>query len=74
MCVAVQIMRDMHEHRSHRDVKPANIMLYWQGGQVDVMLIDFAGSRPHGEGEYGLDSNQYRTLITFVSTVTQWHQ
>ena len=44
-------MLDMHEHRSHRDIKPANIMVSWQGGRVDVMLVDFAGSRVHGEGE-----------------------
>lgn len=57
--MAVQIMRDMHEQRSHRDIKPANIMISWQGGQVDVMLVDFAGSRLHSEGKEGLGCNQY---------------
>ena len=49
-------MRDMHEQRSHTDVKPANIMLSWQDGPLQIWLVDFASSRLHQEGEHSAAS------------------
>lgn len=59
-------MLDMHSYRSHRDVKPANVMVSWQGGQVLVTLIDFAGSRLHHQGK---DLASVTTLCGLVSAL-----
>ena len=46
----VQMLDDLHEERSHRDIKPHNIMAVWGDGGVALRLIDFANSRLHTEG------------------------
>ncbi|KAA6427173.1 MAG: hypothetical protein FRX49_02930 [Trebouxia sp. A1-2] len=41
-----QILHDVHKDgRSHRDIKPHNIVVSWKNGKVTVTLIDWAGSR-----------------------------
>ena len=49
--VAVQILADLHKTRSHRDVKPGNIMVVQRKGKVIVKLVDFAASRLQTEGK-----------------------
>lgn len=48
---SLQILHDVHKDgRSHRDIKPHNIVVSWKNGKVTVTLIDWAGSRLRGEG------------------------
>lgn len=47
----VQVLADLHQHRSHRDLKPQNIMVAEKRGKVSVTLIDFAGSRLNDESK-----------------------
>lgn len=50
MCLwAVQAMSDLHETHSHRDFKPANVMVSgWdEDDAVCLVLIDFASSFLH---------------------------
>ncbi|KAA6426479.1 MAG: hypothetical protein FRX49_03590 [Trebouxia sp. A1-2] len=46
-----KILNDLHKDRSHRDVKPHNIILSQRKGKVSIKLIDFAGSRLHSEDD-----------------------
>ena len=47
---SLQILHDVHKGgRSHRDIKPHNIMVSWKNGKVTVSLIDWAGSRLDSE-------------------------
>ena len=50
----MQTLAELHKDRSHRDLKPQNIMVthsrMTKGSKVQVKLIDFAGSRQHDEG------------------------
>ena len=52
----VQILAEMHKERSHRDLKPQNIIVTQTRmtngikAKVTVRLIDFGASREHGEG------------------------
>lgn len=58
MCVhydwALQALSDVHEQRSHRDLKAGNVMVSgWDSIEgVKLHLIDWANSRRHDEGEY----------------------
>lgn len=58
---AAQILADLHKERSHRDIKPGNILVAQRLGRVTVKLVDFAGSRLHSEGKLqilaGTESN-----------------
>ena len=47
----VQVLADLHKHRSHRDLKPQNIMVAEKRGKVSITLIDFAGSRLNDESK-----------------------
>ena len=47
----VQVLADLHQHRSHRDLKPQNIMVAEKRGKVSVTLIDFASSRLNHESK-----------------------
>jgi len=50
---SLQILHDVHKgRRSHRDIKPQNIMVSWKNGKVTVHLIDWAGSRLDSEGRH----------------------
>ena len=59
---SMQILAELHEHRSHRDLKPQNILVaqtkMTKGSKVTVKLIDFAASREHDEGMH------YNTLTS----------
>lgn len=46
----LQILDDLHEERSHRDIKPHNIMAVWGEGRLALCLIDFANGSLHTEG------------------------
>ena len=51
----MQILADLHEERSHRDLKPQNIMVAQSSNtgnrnKVTVKLVDFAASRKQSEG------------------------
>lgn len=52
----VQILAEMHKERSHRDLKPQNIIVTQTRmtngikAKVTVRLVDFGASREHGEG------------------------
>ena len=50
----MQILTELHKDRSHRDLKPQNIIVaqtrMTKGSKVTVKLIDFAASREHDEG------------------------
>ena len=49
----MQILAELHKNRSHRDLKPQNILVaqskMTKGSKVTVKLIDFAASREHDE-------------------------
>ena len=42
-------------------------MVSWQAGPLHVMLVDFAGSRLHGEGKQGLGCRKFADCL--VSSV-----
>ena len=47
----VQALSDVHERRSHRDLKAGNVMVSgWDTAQLKIYLIDWANSRKHSEG------------------------
>lgn len=54
----VQILAELHEERSHRDLKPQNIVVTQSTARlgikakVTVKLIDFAASRKQSEGAH----------------------
>ena len=58
----VQMLDNLHEERSHRDLKPHNVMAVWTDGGVALRLIDFANSRLHSEGT--LSDSPACTLFT----------
>ena len=50
---AMQVLSDLHKQRSHRDLKPQNIMVAQsRRGRVTVKLVDFAASRTHGQSKH----------------------
>jgi len=65
----VQMLDDLHEERSHRDIKPHNIMAVWGDGGVALRLIDFANSRLHSEGRQSDSPSCLYTAYCIVGTV-----
>lgn len=49
----LQALDDLHQERSHRDIKAGNVMVSgWGSGQgLRMHLIDWANSRLHTEGQ-----------------------
>lgn len=63
----MQVLADLHQHRSHRDLKPQNIMVAQKSGRVSVTLIDFAGSRLHEQGK------RLSTAVDISSCLQPYH-
>ncbi|KAL3153330.1 hypothetical protein ABBQ38_011673 [Trebouxia sp. C0009 RCD-2024] len=52
MYLLVQALSEVHEQRSHRDLKAGNVMVCaWDTPPLKVYLIDWANSRQHSEEE-----------------------
>ena len=51
--MTVQALVDVHQERSHRDLKAGNVMVsgWGQGEDIRIHLIDWANSRMHTEGQ-----------------------
>ena len=73
---AAQILADLHKERSHRDIKPGNILVVQRLGRVTVKLVDLAGSRLHSEGKLqilaGTESKHSVSCKTTVAVVLTW--
>lgn len=56
-------MSDVHEQRSHRDLKAGNVMVSgWDSMEgVKLHLIDWANSRRHDEGD-----DKYPSFVTLM--------
>lgn len=64
----MQILADLHKERSHRDLKPQNIMVAQsKTGWVAVKLIDFAASRMHDQGK------RYFASYSSPDHIAGWH-
>lgn len=61
----LQALSNVHEQRSHRDLKAGNVMVSgWQSMDgLKIHLIDWANSRRHDEGE------QICSISQFLSNV-----
>ena len=49
----LQALTDVHEQRSHRDIKAGNVIVsgWGSGNELKIHLIDWANSRLHEEGK-----------------------
>ena len=57
--------------RSHRDIKPHNIVVSWKDGKVTVSLIDWAGSRLESECKHPIHTRfDMCLLLAYPSTNT----